>query len=81
MKTTFNFKFGVYDVLLENQIRGIETQIWFKTLKLKAPYSDGDFIYKYFNLFLSRKTFIKKCRAKGELESLWETKSSDVCGI
>ena len=53
----------------------------FKTLKLKAPYSDGDFISKYFNLSLSRKTFIKKSRAKGEFKSLWETKSSDVCGI
>ena len=56
-------------------------ELKYKTLKIKAPYSDGDFIYKYFNLSLSRKTFIKKSRAKGELESLWETKSSDVCGI
>ena len=58
-----------------------QEELKYKTLRLKAPYSAGDFIYKYFNLSLSRKTFIKNSRAKGEFKSLWETKSSDVCGI
>ena len=30
IKTTFNFKFRVYDVILENQLGGIEIQMIFK---------------------------------------------------
>ena len=51
-------------------------------LKLKVAVFRSRFdIHKYLNLSLSRKTLIKKSRAKGEFKSLWETKSSDVCGI
>ena len=88
IKTTFNFKFRSYDVILENQLGGIEIQMiqkWSQkhssTVKLKATVFRSRFPIQISQSFPFEKDVDKKSRAKGEFKSLWETKSSDVCGI